>query len=128
MPRLLAAIVVVVLAACGGSKSPTVPQLANANIVTRGQMTFSTCSNFSGCWFQGEAVNNGPGCAANVRGVSRLLNEGGTEVGRAEWSLPPSRRINAREAFLYEGCCFSLNAVNAPGTYRTDVTWDDVRC
>jgi hypothetical protein len=127
MRRLFVAFVVLLLAsACGGSPTKPAPQMPAANLVGRGNMTF-TCT-FGSCFFQGEGVNNGPGCAINVRGVSRLLNTAGTEVGRAEWTLAATRRIQAGESFLYDGCCYTQASVNIPGSYRTEFSWDNTGC
>jgi len=129
---LVPACALFVVASCGGSaKPPTAPDMSAAILPAQlnptGQMTFSACTD-SGCPFEGEAANGGAGCAVNVRGVSRLLNQAGAETGRAEWSLPPTRRIAPGERFLYSGCCFTLAAASAPGTYHTTITWDNARC
>jgi hypothetical protein len=55
-----------------------------------------------------------------------LMNTAGTEVGRADWTLAATRRIKSGETFLYSGCCFTQSAVSTPGTYKTEITWDNV--
>src|SRR5688500_15449835 len=85
MRRSLILLAALVLVGCGGS-SPTAPKVTPAaSLAPRGNMTFSCGVD---CSFEGEAVNSGPGCAVNVRGVSRLLNNANIEIGRAEWTLP----------------------------------------
>lgn len=128
MMRVLAVVVVVFAASCGGSPTQPTPAIPAASIVTRGDMSFTACVTGAGCFYQGEAINNGSGCGANVRGVSRLLNAVGTEVGRADWSLTATRKINPSEAFLYDGCCFADAAIAVAATYKTDFSWDTVAC
>jgi hypothetical protein len=114
---------------CGGGRSiPTAPSVPPANIVREGLLQFPNC-DFGFCSYQGEARNVGQGCAGNVRGVTRLFNNANEQVGVAEWRLG-NRRVRPQEAFLY-GCCgpsFPQSIVNAPGTYRTDFSWDNVAC
>jgi hypothetical protein len=127
MRRVLIVVVALIVAGCGGSNTPTAPAMPTANLSTQGNMTFS-CSAFLGCTFQGEAKNTGQGCATNVRGVSRLLDPAGAEIDRADWNLVLSRKIRPAETFLYDGCCFTSIAVAAPGSYKTQLSWDDVGC
>lgn len=129
MRRLLLAVAVLAAVSCGGSKSPTAPPPPPAaDLRVSGNMTFSLCGQFSGCFFEGAAVNRAAGCAVNVRGVSKLFDSADIEKGRAEWALPTGRRINPGETFLYSGCCFSVSAVNTTVTYETQFAWDTVRC
>jgi hypothetical protein len=80
------------------------------------------------CRYQGEARNSGTGCALRVRGVTRIHDGSGREIGRDEWSLDPARRVRQGETFLFEGCCFSLGQVNFARSSRTEISWDDTSC
>ncbi|MCM2269439.1 MAG: hypothetical protein NDJ75_05015 [Thermoanaerobaculia bacterium] len=105
------------------SDGPSSPRVAALG--ARGALTFNCGVN---CSYEGEAFNAGNGCAANVRGITRLLRPDGSELASDEWQLDPARRVNVGEAFLYDGCCFSLGDVGNMGSYRTDLSWDTVPC
>jgi hypothetical protein len=126
VPGLLGAAALALLAmGCsddhGGPTGSSVP----ASIASRGQLEFACGIN---CSYEGEAINQGIGCARQVRGVTRLLRPDGSELDRESWSLDPGLTIRAHEAFVYEGCCFSLGDVSAMGSYETDLSWNDVPC
>lgn len=108
--------------ACGGGSSPPPP----AVLAAHGSLGFSC--QLDDCTFSGEATNNGAGCADNVRGITRLLDSSGGEIAREDWSLSPSRQIQAGETFLYQDCCFSLTEVSSMSSYQTDVFWNNVSC
>ena len=80
------------------------------------------------CSFTGQAVNDGPGCAQAVRGVTSLMEPDGSDLASDEWELDPDRQINAGEVFIYEGCCFNVLDVGTMGSYSTEITWQDVSC
>lgn len=129
MRRRLPALVAVLTLGCGGgSNTPTAPQgPPSANLTLRGTLNFTSCV-IGQCSFEGEGVNNGPGCATNVRGITRLMNTSNTEIARAAWNLASNRRVRPNEAFLYDGCCFTTTAANTPGSYVTEFTWDSIAC
>lgn len=118
-----------VCAACGGS-SPASPS-ARANILPTGSLSTQLCTTIASgaaiCSYNGLAVNNGSGCAKNVRGSTiSLLN--GVQYGTSQWSYPPSITVAVRpgERFGYQG--FSLIIPPAAWTYDTRISWDDVSC
>lgn len=109
------------MACHGSSSSPATPAVLSAH----GTLGFSCQLD---CSFSGEATNSGLGCADNVRGITRLLDDDGREIAREDWSLDPSRKIRPSETFLYQDCCFSLTEVNAMSSYKTDIFWNAVSC
>ena len=122
--RALFAGILVAPLACDGDDYDS-PMQPHASLASRGALSFSCGVN---CSYEGEAVNNGAGCADNVRGITRLLASNGSELANDEWQLAPARRINAGEAFLYGDCCFSLTDRNNMGSYRTEIFWDETTC
>lgn len=118
----LVVVALATLAGCDGD-GPTSPR--SASVASRGALSFECGVN---CSYRGEALNAGNGCAANVRGITRLLRPDGSELASDEWQLDPARRVDVGEAFLYEGCCFSLAEVGGMGSYRTEFAWDNVPC
>jgi hypothetical protein len=96
-----------------------------AALAARGDIDFSCGLS---CSYEGEGFNGGNGCAARVRGVTRLLRPDGSELASDEWQLEPARRIGVGEAFLYGDCCFSVADVNNMGSYRTEIFWDETDC
>ena len=125
---LLIAHAVVLGVSCGGS-SPTTPSAppTPANLVSEGDLRFPSCSSI-GCSFEGEARNRGTGCATNVRGITRVFDNGNQQLDSKEWTLSRTRRIQPNEAFVYSGCCFRGSDVDTPGYYRTEIFWDNVAC
>ena len=80
------------------------------------------------CSYEGEADNRGTGCAHRVRGITRLHDGAGREIARDDWSLDPARRIGPGETFLFQGCCFTIQDVNASRSSQTQISWDDIAC
>lgn len=113
--------------ACGGN-TPTQPRIPEAVLVQTGTFSFPIC--LAGlCTYQGEARNSGNGCAANVRGVTRLLAASGAQVATDDWALDTSVRIRPSELFIYRDCCIAQSVASQQGnTYRTTFSWDNVRC
>jgi hypothetical protein len=101
---------------------PTSPR---ASLVARGSLDFSCGLN---CSYEGEAVNEGLGCAFNVRGLTRLRSATGAVIESDSWVLPPLRRIQPGEPFHYDGCCFSVASQNAMSSYETEFEWDRISC
>lgn len=111
------------VAGCDGD-SPSAPP-RSARLESRGAIDFSCGVN---CSYEGEAVNQGVGCATRVRGITRLLRADGSELSNDDWQLAPERVIGIGEAFLYGDCCFAVTDVSGMGSYRTEAFWDDVPC
>lgn len=113
-------------AACGGD-TPTAPAPPPpvANVRALANLSFPSCG-LGGCTYQGLIINDGPDCATNVRGVTHLFDSDRTEIEAQQWSVP--NRMRLAEQVLYSGCCFRQSNANAPGTYRTDVFFDAVKC
>lgn len=114
-----------VVMACGGDSpsTPSPPPIPPANLVSQGTLTWDAFGDY-----QGEAKNIGAGCASNVRGVTRRFRNGTNEpVGVDDWTYDSNVRPN--ETFIYRGCCLSGLC---PGFdtcyYRTEISWDNVRC
>lgn len=101
------------------------PASPRASLVARGALDFSCGLN---CSYEGEAVNEGLGCAFNVRGVTRLRSATGALLESDFWVLPPLRRIQPGEPFHYDGCCFSVASRNAMSSYETEIEWDRISC
>jgi len=114
---------------CGAEPAPTpvpVPQPAPAAIASEGSLAFELCGpGGSLCLFSGTARNTGTGCAENVRGVTKVVDAAGVQVGAtAAWSY--LSRVRAGETFVYRECCLSPGL--APVTYSTAISWDTVWC
>ena len=104
--------------ASGTTQSPS------ANVRATGSLTFGTCSS-DGCAYQGFVTNDGPDCASNVRGVTHLFDASGQEIAMQQWEI--LGRVRGGQT-AYSGCCFSQAAVNAYRTFRTDVSFEALRC
>jgi hypothetical protein len=89
-----------------------------------GDVTFSACGA-GGCTFQGTVHNDGPSCA-NVRGVTRLLDQSGMELASQSWIVNGRMRPGDEDQFT--GCCFPAAAVNGHATQRTEVTASPIQC
>ena len=135
MPRLFLALVLLVCTACGGS-SPTAPAapapIPDANLVDGGGAQVTNClpAPFSTCNFTASVKNNGPGCAANIRGVVKFFDGGSAQVGAPlNWSLPGTvPMLRAQETVAYTVFQAPASTLNAGRTYRVEVNWDNVRC
>lgn len=124
----LGAVMVSVVIACGGD-SPSTPSPPAAALVTQGRLSVSGCSRSGSgwyCYYQGEAVNNGAGCAIRVRGTTRSF-AAGQQLSVTEWSLDVRRMIRPNETFLYSGSNL-IAPLEGDWTYRTEMSWDNVRC
>ncbi len=131
--RFLSAVPVVValalaVAACDDDDDPPAQPPPPAVLSATGDLEFFCDLVALECEYEGEAINDGPGCATNVRGVTRLLDPMGAELDSDEWALDPARTIVSAESFLYHDCCFSIGDKENMGSYQTDIFWDDVRC
>lgn len=122
---LSAALTIAALAgvACDGDSSPAPPP--PALLVAHGELGFSCNID---CSFQGQATNNGAGCADTVRGITRLLDSNGDEIDSEDWDLDPARRIQPGETFLYQECCFSFTQMSAMSSYETEIFWNNLPC
>jgi hypothetical protein len=100
--------------------------IAPAQLVARGTLSFPECFSDGTCDYQGEATNEGTGCASGVRGITRLFDSAEVEKARDEWTR--SGTVRPGDAFLYEGCCFDVDEIDASSLYRTEIFWTNVRC
>ena len=118
----------VALLGCGSPTAPSPPPVPAADLVSHGNLTFTTCLADL-CSYQGEAVNNGAGCAVNVRGVTRLMN-GDVQQAVDDWILTPAQRIRPQEVFLYgDRFVFRRDILYVQGgTYLTSISWDNTPC
>lgn len=146
LPKLAAAVLLAaVAAACGGSDSPTTPTPApipQANVALAPGAQLSLAANCdalrqlgnsvgvrtSNCQFSFNAINNGGGCASNVRGtVTSYSDQALTQqVGTASFSYAQTLRVG--ETFVATGS--GLSVLNSGTTYYRQPTfaWDNVRC
>jgi len=90
------------------------------------ELTFPRCTADGGCTFEGVVVNEGPGCAKNVAGVTHLLDAAGKEIEARPWTL--NGRVRPRIEVPFDGCCFSAAAVDAHKSSRTEVTAEPLEC
>jgi hypothetical protein len=88
-------------------------------------LKFSSCTN-DGCAFEGTVVNDGPGCAKNVTGVTHLLDADGKELEARSWTL--DGRVRPRLEVAFSGCCFSSKAVGLYKSSRTEVSAEPLEC
>lgn len=129
---LLMAVAMSVTMACGSSKiptAPTPPPPPPADLVATGTLTISLCfpgsiTGTSTCVYTGSALNNGAGCASNVRGSTLAFNSSNTQVGASQWTY--ANVVRPGERFVYGG--FNLNVPSGSWTYNTQVSWSNVAC
>lgn len=128
--RVVVAIVLSSTAAGCGEETPAEPEttVTPANIVASGPWSWERCG--STCEFRGEARNTGMGCAADIRGVTRLYDSQGDQIGGAiSWRgafLPDLVRPN--EAFVYRTNTVASSVKDATQTYQSEAFWTNVRC
>jgi len=125
--------------ACSGSStSPSTPP-PSANVQPQGSVTTSACGASSQLFrcaaFSGTAMNMGPGCAANVRGVvttyTTASNTSGlaanTQVGSAAWNH--TGIVRANEQIEFSGGPITIGAPLFGGWYyQNNLSWDSVTC
>jgi len=124
-------LVAIFTAVCGAS--PTTPASSDqrgggppaAAVRPSGTLTFPSCAADGTCTFQGEVTNDGPDCASNVRGVTRLFDASGQELEAKPWEILGRVR---RGATSFTGCCFVRASVENYRTYRTDATFEPLLC
>ena len=123
--RLAAALALGLLCACSGPVAAS--PMAGASPILRAlpDLKFSTCTN-DGCVFEGTLVNDGPGCARNVTGVTHLLDADGKELEARPWTL--DGRVRPRVQTPFGGCCFSSKAVGSYKRSRTEVSAEPLEC
>ena len=119
------------VAGCGGN-SPAAPSapppIPSATIQSAGNSQWITCLTIiNTCTFQAEVRNAGPGCAANVRGVTRFYDAVDQVVGTFNWTTGGGT-MRRDESFVYSIPGVPLNTAQRTTTYQTVPSWDNVRC
>lgn len=123
-------VLVLVLGAC--SKSPTAPTTPTAHLSPIfNNLAMESCSRDSPtsliCDYHGDARNTGPGCATNVRGVTRSYfpaPNSSTVFDTNAWTY--GEMVHANEQFVYRGT--RLRIPDVEWHYETTITWDNVSC
>ena len=127
---LLIAGVSLMMGSCSDSSTPTAPSVP-AKMVGSGNLTTSLCSpvgaNFT-CSYSGIVVNEGIGCAKNLRGSTISYSATGLQVGLSQWDYPSSIVVPIRpgERVVYTG--FFLTVPSGNFTYNTQPNWTDAPC
>lgn len=127
-------LVIALLAAGCGSDSPIAPTPpAPASINATGNLTVTSCTAGSNglftCFgYSGTALNSGPGCAINVRGVTLALDAVTRgQTGSSGWSY--SAMVRQGETIAYGGGPLVLQGPLSGGwVYTTTVSWDNTKC
>ena len=120
----LAALALGLLPACSGPLRAT-SMAASPILRALADLKISSCTN-DGCAFDGTVVNDGPGCAKNVTGVTHLLDADGKELEARSWTL--DGRVRPRLEVPFNGCCFSSKAVASYKSSRTEVSAEPLEC
>lgn len=140
----LAAVLAVLLVACESDtptdsepETPGTPQpIQAANVTFSGASAWVDCSIVDQtnpfarppeCAFQADARNIGAGCAASIRGVTRLYDSNARQVGGSlSWERLSTVRPN--ELFVYRTQRVPPETSQAVRSYTTEATWTNVRC
>lgn len=115
----------------------TIP-LAAATLASVGQLSLPGCDGLiqlarsvglatANCkQFTGLLVNNGLGCASNVRGTTVIFTDaaGASQISAAGWSYVGV--VKPGEQIAYTGGALSIPT--AAWFWRTTPAWDNVRC
>lgn len=119
--------VVVMTGSCGSPTAPLQPAslVPTGNLSVLGCQTTSPTGIFACGSFTGVLVNQGTGCAMNVRGTTRTVLLDGTHIGSAGWTSTGT--VRPGETIVYGGGAIAI-ANTGLWQYVTDATWDDVRC
>jgi hypothetical protein len=132
--RLVSQCVLICLfvAGCGRSSSPAAPTppapIPPALLVSDGRAKWVNCFPAVGvCVFEAALKNTGPGCAAQVGGVTRFTTAAG-ESAPFSWNMGAMVRPN--ESVTYWIFNVPITSANFPDTpaFRTDLTWTNVDC
>ena len=130
---MMAAVVALTAAGCGGSDTPVAPPLAQPNLAPTGGLLVNACVTGTNglitcAVYTGTVTNSGPGCAINVRGVTKtyIVNTQ-TQIGSSEWTY--GSRIKVGEQISYNGTLLVVPApLNGGWVYVTTVTADATSC
>jgi hypothetical protein len=128
-------LLVATLACSHAPASPTAPATLTpapaANIIRTTQLTYTCLGATLQCSFTGQLQNVGDGCAANVQGISHVLDARFQEVAAIGWRVNDIVRPTTRAS--YSGCCFDYATGIAlldtgGGTDRAEIAFTTVPC
>jgi hypothetical protein len=77
---------------------------------------------------QGQAMNAGDGCAADVSGTADLLDRNRALVTSLAWSAPPTPILRPGDRFSFEFCCLTREQAGAVANYNSNFKWVTVHC
>lgn len=127
-PKLYALVLLTLIAAgCSAASDGSSPTstIATAQLTAEGAPV-TIC--LEECVFEGSGANRGLGCAAAIRGTTRVFDAEGATLSRIDWRLDPGWIVRPGETFLYDGCCFDESVKERRARMETEFAWDDVNC
>ena len=77
---------------------------------------------------QGEVVNTGDGCAAEMTGTAKLLDKNLILIATLFWSMPPNEILRPGDRYTYEFCCLTRDQAMAASTFNANFRWGTVHC
>ena len=77
---------------------------------------------------QGQAVNTGDGCAAELSGTANLVDKNLILVATLLYSMPPNQILRPGDRFTYEFCCLTRDQATAVTKFNASFRWETVHC
>jgi hypothetical protein len=116
---------------CVGGGGSTNASPIQASLQAIGTLVLTNCSAVNGnasesCNFSGSMINNGPGCAGDISGVTVSSDSTGSQVGTADWTFAGTLLAGATGTYTGTGLLVPGN--NAPSNYHTTFTFTSVVC
>jgi hypothetical protein len=77
---------------------------------------------------QGQAINTGDGCAAELTGTANLVDKDLILVATLLWSMPPTQILRPGDRYTYEFCCLTRDQATTAARFNASFRWVTVPC
>ena len=77
---------------------------------------------------QGEVINTGDGCAAELVGTANLLDKNLMLVATLVWSMPSNEIVRPGGRYTYQFCCLTREQATIITKFNASFRWVTVHC